>query len=136
MNTICIFLFIHSIILPSLLGSVLSPRLDNETLRVFLHQGGVLLFSFGTRAPAGETLAGGPICEADVYFYCFLDSVKSINYTTRTVVRLFVSLRSQIGGSLTYFLSVNKKPNHYYQHHALVAKSPQITTKRLRKSVE
>ena len=47
-----------------------------------------------------------------LYFFCFVDSVKSIHYTVRTLVRLFVSPRGQCGGPLSYSLSANKKPNY------------------------
>ena len=43
------------------------------------------------------------------YFYYFIDSVKSINCTVWTLVRLFVRPRGQCGGTLSYSLSVNKK---------------------------
>ena len=36
-----------------------------------------------------------------------------INYTARTLVRLFVSPRGQCGGPLSYLSSANKKPNYY-----------------------
>ena len=47
------------------------------------------------------------------YFYWFVDFNESIHYTTRTGVRLYVSIRGQRGGSRTCFLSDNKKPNYY-----------------------
>jgi hypothetical protein len=50
--------------------------------------------------------------KADVFPW-FVDFNESINYTSHTVVRLFVSFIGQGGGPLTCFLSVNKKPNYY-----------------------
>ena len=44
-----------------------------------------------------------PRLENNLYFYWFVDSVESINYTAWTEVRLFVRLRGQSGGTLTYF---------------------------------
>ena len=71
MNTIIYFLFIldHSP-LPS--DVALPPRREYEPGGVFRSLSGVF---FRTRTLARATLLGGPICEADHYFYCFVDSV-------------------------------------------------------------
>ena len=72
------------------------------------------LFFSGTGTPVRADLACVPICESEfTSLICRLN--KLINYTVRTRVRLFVSLRGQSGGSLTCFLSVNKKSNYYQE---------------------
>ncbi len=45
---------------------------------------------------------------------CFVDPNESINYTARTTVRLFVSLKRAEWRVTNLFLCVNKKPNWYF----------------------
>ena len=85
-----------------------------------LFKGGAALYILGTHR--GEIL----LCPLEVGEFIFRTllcrSNGSINYTARTIVRLYVSLGNRAEWRATnLFLSANKKPNYYSNEHLVHA---------------